>query len=178
MPFYLLKALLPWSIANQVQKCLFDGSKETLNARVAWYSMLSLFCLIALSGAQIFYIQRYLKVPYLLDHETDNINLWAPTNVMSLFSEHRKPSGLIKQILNIFLVQNKPWALLPFINSIVACTCFWRLPSSSNLPKTLICSRNFHHVLTTINSKENGKDVVCMSKEHYDYDGLHSLFQS
>jgi hypothetical protein len=42
-------------------------TSETLNSRVAWYSILSLFCLVALSGAQVFYIQRYLKKTKWID---------------------------------------------------------------------------------------------------------------
>jgi len=47
-------------------------TSETLNSRVAWYSLLSLFSLIGLSGAQVYYIQRYLKVrPHCFPRPTD-----------------------------------------------------------------------------------------------------------
>lgn len=65
--------------------------------------MLSLFCLVALSGAQVFYIQRYLKVrsnpvgdfffTFSLHH--------SDSSYYFVSYDYRKPSGLIESITEL-----------------------------------------------------------------------------
>lgn len=74
-------------------------TSESLNSRVAWFSLLSLFSLFALAGAQVYYIQRYLKVCPMFTHPTPPFSkmpiLVLTSSPLSL-SLNRKPNGSIK----------------------------------------------------------------------------------